>query len=80
MAIWPLLHRLFGWDYVHIRHGQLMFIRRVRRTTAGERYVRRTGVHLVFIDRQDCRWTVTALTEPRPAAIILPLHLSQEKS
>lgn len=66
--IWRLKHRLFGWDYVHLKNTATEIVRRVRRTASGERYVVYFAHDYVFIDRPLCGWTVTELTLPIPAS------------
>lgn len=61
--IWPVLHRLFGWHYVHLKNTADEIVRRVRHTAGGERYVVYFGSNLVFIDRTSCGWTVSELTD-----------------
>ncbi|WP_312064662.1 hypothetical protein [Brevundimonas sp.] len=62
MISWRLKHRLFGWHYVHLKNTATEIIRRVRQTACGQRYVVYFGQHLVFIDKDNCGWTVTELT------------------
>lgn len=56
-----IIHRLFGWHYVHLRNTATEIIRRVRYTGSGEAYVVYFGDHLVFIARPN-GWEVTLLT------------------
>lgn len=62
--LWPLLNRLFGWDYVHCQNTATEIVLRVKRTRSGERYVVYFQGRLVFIDRPDCHWQVSELTQP----------------
>jgi hypothetical protein len=61
--MWQILHRWFGWDYVHLANSATEKIRRVRFTASGEPYVVYFGEHLVFL-RNPGTWTVTYLTLP----------------
>lgn len=67
---WPLLNRLFGWEYAHLQNTATEIVRRVHLTRSGERYIRYFGDHLVFIDRSDCPWRVIDLTAPRALSIV----------
>lgn len=65
MISWRLKHRLFGWHYVHLKNTVTSIVRRVRQTGDGQRYVVYFSQHLVFIDTDNCGWTVTELTSLR---------------
>ena len=63
---WRLKHRLFGWHFVHLKNTATEIVRRVRETACGQRYVVYFDQHLIFIDKDDCGWTVNELTSMRP--------------
>jgi hypothetical protein len=70
--MWRFWHRLFGWHYAYLeRHYSALgtkhsWIRRVRMTKAGERYVAKHDDDLVFLDRLEDGYTVTPLTWIEP--------------
>ena len=76
---WRVMARLFGWHYVHMKNTATEIVRRVHQTRAGERYVVYFGEHLVFIDRANCGWSVTALTEPRTVEVVSVTRLDDRR-
>lgn len=69
--MWRLWHRLFGWHYALIEQsygmaGKLSWVRRVRVTKAGERYVEKHDDEFVFLDRLEDGVTITPLTWIEP--------------
>lgn len=66
--MWKLLHKLFGWHYVHLRNSATEIIRRVHHTADKKAYAKYFTGHLIFLDRGD-GWTVTPLTYPSPCSI-----------
>lgn len=59
--MWPILHWLFGWDYVHMENSATSMIRRVRYAADGRAYVVYYSGHLVWIDNATT-WRISALT------------------
>lgn len=70
--MWRLWNKLFGWHYALIeRHygghfPKHSWVRRVRVTKAGERYVQKHSEDFVFLDRLEDGYTVTPLTWVEP--------------
>ena len=63
MTVWRIMHRLTGWDYVHMEldpHGHSE-VRRVRYTAAGRAYIVWYGAHYVWLDHPG-DWIITPLT------------------
>ena len=65
--MWRLMHRLFGWHYVHMENTAVSIVRRVRWTKEGRPYAAYSEpcAFYEFLDEKR-GWKVTALTFTKP--------------